>query len=146
MKRLKVKEYVGVRGVAMVSDEGDRFAVLDGGPFAWGKLETHVPLEERAAHNEGSSRLALALLLDVFEHDRKKAERYYQRFKLRMVQGWDSAKPWETTSTAILEEIADIDRVTKEMEPYRRQAAASPAPAVSDGGMAPGGGKIEWSK
>lgn len=66
------------------------------------KIRNHSPTGFNWGYGgSGPSQLALAIMLDYFEGDAEKAQRYYQDFKRRFVSAWPEHMGWRITGTEI---------------------------------------------
>lgn len=80
---------------------------------------------------QACTRLALAILLDVLG-DEKEAQKYYMRFKQRMIEPLDPNSAWSFSSLEVVACLTEIKVDFEAMRVPMRMAAQEPTPIVSE--------------
>jgi hypothetical protein len=102
-------EYVGSRadGTAIVKRvRGGRMVDLPLRLDLWNHSPTGF---EWGYHGSGPAQLALAILCDALEDD-KRASRLHQPFKRNVIAGLDSRAPWVLTAESVMEAVQKIEQ------------------------------------
>lgn len=131
-----MKSFVGLAGqpvLVWVSEPGETERKLDG-DLAWGDK------------SQGSANLALVILKDVLGDDMR-AIRLHRRFMYRTCVNWKKDGNWSIGESEIRQHIAAIEETDATMVgPARAVVATDLPPMVHDGGIGPGGSRVEWDQ
>lgn len=107
MKPPRQPAYTGIfddDGEAVVYSVGDKIAPL---PFYHAEKNHSPDGFSWGYHGSGPAQLAYALIRHA-TGDRSIADKYYQRFKDRVVAGWDQNTSWTMTRDEVLAKVREI--------------------------------------